>query len=118
VDGVISKDFELESLPDKEHHGIDIAASHGAPVRAAGSGVVAFAGLDSVFGQLVIIEHGGGLQSLYGHNSVLEVGAGDWVQAGQQIARVGSTGESSAPHLHFEVRRGGAPVDPREYLAR
>jgi murein DD-endopeptidase MepM/ murein hydrolase activator NlpD len=118
VDGVISKDFKLAALPDKEHHGLDIAASHGTPVRAAGAGVVAFAGLDSIFGQLIIIEHGDGLQSLYGHNSILEIGAGDWVQSGQQIARVGSTGESSAPHLHFEVRRDGTPIDPREYLTR
>jgi len=118
VDGVISKDFKLATLPDKEHHGLDIAASHGSPVRAAGAGVVAFAGVDSIFGQLVIIEHGDGLQSLYGHNSVLKVGTGDWVQSGQEIARVGSTGESSAPHLHFEVRRDGTPIDPREYLTR
>lgn len=116
--GVVSKEYQRGALPDKEHHGIDIAASHGAPVRAAGSGTVAFAGRDSVFGQLVVIDHGRGLQSLYGHNSVLVVGVGDWVREGQQIARVGSTGESSAPHLHFEVRLNGIPVDPMEYLGR
>lgn len=118
VEGLVSNEFERGNVPDKEHHGLDIAASHGSPVVAAGSGTVAFAGHDSVFGQMVIIDHGEGLQSLYGHNSVLEVGAGDRVREGQRIARVGSTGESSAPHLHFEVRRNGMPVDPREYLGR
>lgn len=118
VEGLVSNEFELGNVPDKEHHGLDIAASHGSPVVAAGSGIVAFAGHDSVFGQMVIIDHGQGLQSLYGHNSVLEVGAGDRVREGQRIAKVGSTGESSAPHLHFEVRRNGTPVDPREYLGR
>ncbi len=82
------------------------------------AGVVAFAGSASVFGELVIIDHGGEVQSLYGHNSVLEVDAGDWVEPGQEIARVGSTGESSASHLHFEIRRRGQPVDPRRYLVQ
>jgi murein DD-endopeptidase MepM/ murein hydrolase activator NlpD len=118
VEGVISKGFRVETTPDREHHGIDIAAPQGAPVRAAGAGVVAFAGSDSVFGELVIIDHGGEVQSLYGHNSVLEVDAGDWVEPGQEIARVGSTGESSASHLHFEIRRRGQPVDPRRYLVQ
>lgn len=117
VEGVISKGFRVETTPDREHHGLDIAAPQGTPVRAAGAGVVAFAGTDSVFGELVVIDHGEELQSLYGHNSQLEVEVGDWVEPGQEIARVGSTGESSAAHLHFEVRRKGQPIDPRRYLA-
>ena len=118
VDGVISKEFRLNTTPDREHHGLDIAAPHGTPVRAAGTGVVSFAEMDSVFGLLIVIEHAGGWQTVYGHNSRLVVGIGDSVYAGQDIAQVGSTGESSAPHLHFEVRRGGRPVDPRRYLGR
>ena len=118
VDGVISKEFRLNTTPDREHHGLDIAATHGTPVRAAGTGIVAFAEMDSVFGLLVVIDHGGGWQTVYGHNSRLVVGIGDSVYAGQDIAQVGSTGESSAPHLHFEVRRGGRPVDPKRYLGR
>ncbi len=118
VDGVISKEFRVNTTPDREHHGLDIAAPHGAPVRAAGTGVVSFAEMDSVFGLLIVIEHAGGWQTVYGHNSRLVVGIGDSVYAGQDIAQVGSTGESSAPHLHFEVRRGGRPVDPKRYLGR
>ncbi len=118
VDGVVSKGFRMNVTPDREHHGVDIAAPHGTLVRAAGGGVVAFAGMDSVFGHVVIINHGGGLETLYGHNSRLLVGVGDSVRAGQEIARVGSTGESSAPHVHFEVRRGGRPVDPYRYVER
>jgi murein DD-endopeptidase MepM/ murein hydrolase activator NlpD len=116
VSGVISKAFSRSSVPGREHHGLDIAAAHGTPVHAARSGQVVFAGKDSVFGQMVLLDHGGNLQSLYGHNSTLRVGAGDRVVAGQEIARVGSTGESSAPHLHFEIRSGGQPIDPRRHL--
>jgi murein DD-endopeptidase MepM/ murein hydrolase activator NlpD len=116
VDGVISKAFQINTTPDREHHGLDIAAPHGTPVHAAGPGAVAFAEMDSVFGLLVVINHGGGWQTVYGHNSRLVVGIGDSVRGGQEIAQVGSTGESSAPHLHFEVRRGGRPVDPGRYL--
>ncbi len=116
VNGVISKSFSRSSVPGKEHHGLDIAAAHGTPVHAARSGQVTFAGKDSVFGQMVLIDHGGNLQSLYGHNSTLRVGIGDRVVAGQEIARVGSTGESSAPHLHFEIRSGGQAIDPRRHL--
>jgi len=116
VKGVISKSFSRSSVPGKEHHGLDIAAAHGTPVLAARSGQIVFAGKDSVFGQMVLIDHGGNLQSLYGHNSTLRVGIGDRVVAGQEIARVGSTGESSAPHLHFEIRSGGQAIDPRRHL--
>lgn len=118
VEGVVSRDYAVKSTPDKEHHGIDIAAPHGTPVLAAWPGVVVFTGVDSVFGQLVIIDHGDDLRSLYGHSSMMVVGMGDWVRGGQEIARVGSTGESSAPHVHFELRHAGKPVDPRPHLMR
>ncbi|HWN82722.1 MAG TPA: M23 family metallopeptidase, partial [Candidatus Udaeobacter sp.] len=116
VQGVVSKGFQVSPVPGKEHHGLDIAAAHGTPVLAARGGRVSFAGQDSVFGRLVILDHGGGIESLYGHNSMLRVGTGDTVTPGQEIARVGSTGESSAPHLHFEIRERGVAVDPRKYL--
>jgi murein DD-endopeptidase MepM/ murein hydrolase activator NlpD len=116
VEGVISRGFHVEGRSSQIHHGIDIAAPHGTAVRASGAGTVAFAGRDSVFGQLVVIDHGKGVHSLYGHNASLDVGQGDRVKRGQQIALVGSTGESSAPHLHFEVRRGGNAINPRTYL--
>jgi len=116
VEGVVSKGFQASTVPGKEHHGLDIAAAHGTPVLAARGGRVSFAGQDSVFGRLVIIDHGGGIESLYGHNSTLRIGAGDTVTAGQEIARVGSTGESSAPHLHFEIRERGVAIDPRRFL--
>ena len=116
VEGVVSKGFLASPVPGKEHHGLDIAAAHGTSVLAARNGRVTFAGQDSVFGRLVVIDHGSGIESLYGHNSTLRVGAGDVVTAGQEIARVGSTGESSAPHLHFEIREHGVAVDPRRFL--
>ncbi|MGD8396423.1 MAG: M23 family metallopeptidase [Candidatus Eiseniibacteriota bacterium] len=116
VEGVISREFRMDREPASVHQGIDIAASHGAPVKASGAGQVVFAGRDSVFGLMVIIDHGRGITSYYGHNSSLEVGRGDRVQRGDVIARIGSTGESSAPHLHFEVRKGGKPINPRSYL--
>jgi murein DD-endopeptidase MepM/ murein hydrolase activator NlpD len=116
VEGVISRDFQVDGDLGAIHYGIDIAATFRAAVRASGAGTVVFAGRDSVFGQLVVIDHGKDVHSLYGHNSSLEVGQGDRVKRGQTIARVGSTGESSAPHLHFEVRRGGKAINPRTYL--
>ncbi len=118
VEGVVSKGFQVNTTPAREHHGVDIAAPHGTPVLAAAPGVVASVGIDSVFGYMVVIDHGGRLQSLYGHNSRIMVGMGDSVRAGQEIAKVGSTGESTAPHVHFEIRRGGRPVDPRRLVTR
>ncbi len=116
VEGVISREFEVGDDVGAKHFGIDVASTFGAPVRAAGAGTVAFAGQDSVFGRLVVIDHGRGVHSYYGHNSQLSIAAGDHVKRGDTIGQVGSSGESSGPHLHFEVRRNGRPVDPRVYL--
>jgi murein DD-endopeptidase MepM/ murein hydrolase activator NlpD len=85
-------------------------------VRAAATGAVTFAGTDPEYGNLVIVDHGLGLETRYGHNERLAVRVGDRVTRGQLIAAVGNTGRSSAPHLHFEVRKNGVPVDPRQYL--
>ena len=98
------------------HAGVDIAVPIGTPVRAAADGTVAVAGAVSGYGNAVYIEHAGGLFTRYGHLSRLQVRAGQAVKRGEQIALSGNTGNSTGPHLHFEVRPGNHPVDPRTYL--
>lgn len=98
------------------HAGLDFAASYGSTIRAADSGTVIFAGWYGGYGKTVIINHGNGITTLYGHSSELYVTEGQTVQRGQAIASVGSTGLSTGPHLHFEVRRNGTPVNPADYL--
>ncbi|MBD2568434.1 murein hydrolase activator EnvC family protein [Anabaena lutea] len=98
------------------HAGLDFAASYGSTIRAADSGTVIFAGWYGGYGKAVIISHSNGISTLYGHSSELYVSEGQAVQKGQAIASVGSTGLSTGPHLHFEVRRDGTPVDPANYL--
>jgi murein DD-endopeptidase MepM/ murein hydrolase activator NlpD len=98
------------------HSGMDFAASYGSTIRAADSGTVIFAGWYGGYGRAVIIDHGKGITTLYGHSSELYVTDGQAVERGQAIAAVGSTGLSTGPHLHFEVRRNGTPVDPANYL--
>jgi len=98
------------------HAGIDICQSKGAPVRASNSGTVTFAGWRGGYGNLVIINHGGGIETYYAHNSSLLVSVGQQVEKSQQIATVGSTGRSTGPHVHFEIRVNGSPVNPMEYL--
>lgn len=98
------------------HDGIDLAAPLGTPVRTAGPGVVVFAGEQPRYGRLVIIEHASGLITLYAHNDAIHVQAGEVVKPQQEISTVGSSGQSSGPRLHFEVRRDGLPVDPLLYL--
>lgn len=98
------------------HTGIDFGVPTGAPVRAADRGTVIYAGWYGGYGNTVILNHGGGITTLYAHNSYLAVGVGQVVQRGQTIAAAGSTGLSTGPHVHFEVRVNGQPVDPRRYL--
>lgn len=98
------------------HGGLDIATAWGTPVVAAGSGTVTFAGWQGGYGQMVIVEHGDGLSTRYGHLSRVEVSVGEQLTRGQQLGRVGSTGRSTGPHLHFEVRIGETAVNPRRYL--
>ncbi|GAB1544355.1 M23 family metallopeptidase [Scytonema sp. NUACC21] len=98
------------------HAGLDFAASYGSTIRAADSGTVIFAGWYGGYGKAVIVNHGKGITTLYGHSSELYVSEGQTVERGQAIAAVGSTGLSTGPHLHFEVRRNGTPVDPLNFL--
>jgi murein DD-endopeptidase MepM/ murein hydrolase activator NlpD len=98
------------------HSGLDLAAPLGTEVRAAAVGRVRLRWNPSGYGLYILIDHGSGLQTLYGHLSAASIHDGDNVQGGQQVGRMGSTGLSTGPHLHFEVRRDGRPVDPTPYL--
>lgn len=119
-DAPISSPFGYRTHPvlgyRRLHAGIDFAGAYGSPIRAADAGTVIFAGWYGGYGNTVIISHGKGITTLYGHSSQLYVSEGQTVQRGQHIAATGSTGLSTGPHLHFEVRRDGTPTDPAPYL--
>ena len=100
----------------RRHNGLDIAAPTGTPIYAGSDAKVVFAGALRGYGNIVILDHGGGLTTRYAHCSKLHVKRGGRVIRGQKIAEVGSTGLSTAPHLHFEVRKMGKPLNPRDYL--
>ena len=98
------------------HEGIDIAVGNGTPVVSSASGTVIVAGWMGGYGNLVVVDHGNGVSTAYGHNTGVTVGVGQSVAQGQLIAYSGNTGHSTGPHIHFEVRINGAPVDPLGYL--
>lgn len=98
------------------HDGIDLSAPAGTPVASAQAGKVLYAGEQKGYGLIAIVEHAGGLITLYAHNRDLRVKTGQAVRAGQIVSTVGDSGRTSGPHLHFEVRREGVPVDPLEFL--
>lgn len=121
ADGSVVSDFGPRRAPlpgaSSWHQGVDISAEHGDPVLATADGDVSFAGWSDGYGYLVIVDHGFGFATRYAHNSEVLVSDGDPVQRGQAIARVGSTGRSTGPHVHYEVHRHGVPVDPSLFLA-
>ncbi|MDO4539815.1 MAG: M23 family metallopeptidase [Syntrophomonadaceae bacterium] len=98
------------------HHGIDIAADVGTSIKTSAPGVVSYAGWLNIYGNTVIVDHPDGSQTLYAHASKLLVGQGDIVRRSQFIAKVGTTGRTTGPHLHFEIRLGGETVNPVSYL--
>lgn len=120
VDGSVSSRFGHRSDPfsgeRKSHRGVDIAAAAGSPIQAVRAGTVTFAGDRGGYGNVVVVDHGGGLETRYAHCESVDVQVGDAVRAGAPIATVGSTGRSTGPHLHFEVRQDGQAVDPNQVL--
>ncbi len=98
------------------HQGIDIGASTGTPIHAAAAGTVIYCGWEQGYGNFVVLDHGGNLATAYGHQSAIAVTCGESVAQGQVIGYVGCTGHCTGPHLHFEVRIDGNPVDPMGYL--
>lgn len=120
VTGAVVSNFGMRYHPilgyARMHTGVDIGAPMGAPVAAAASGTVAFAGWSGGYGNFIVIDHGDGLATAYAHLSRIGVSRGQFVSQGQIIGNVGSTGLSTGPHLHFEVRVNGSPVDPMQYF--
>jgi hypothetical protein len=124
-EGRLSSDYGLRSVDpvtgeaksSGHHDGYDLAAAMGTPIRASKAGKVSFAGRKGGYGNAVILSHAGGWSTLYGHASRLAVEVGQEVAAGQVVAYVGSTGHSTGPHLHYELRQNGNPVDPGLFTA-
>lgn len=98
------------------HKGLDIAAPYGSPVKAMAKGTVEFAGVRGGFGNCIMLKHGNGFETLYGHLSKILVKVGEQINIGQQIGKVGSTGRSTGPHLHYEVHRYGEKINPQSFL--
>ena len=121
VGGEITDDFGVRGNPfgggsAEFHDGLDIATAWGTPVVVTGNGTVSFAGVKNGYGLIVIVDHGDGLSTAYGHLSKIEVGLGQAIKRGDALGRVGSTGRSTGPHLHYEVRMGESAVSPARYL--
>ena len=110
--GWISRDFT------SEHRAIDIAAKEGTEVKATADGIVKFTGWDETFGNLIILKHKGGLETYYGHNQQILVKINREVRKGDVIALSGNTGRSTAPHLHYEIKKNDIAVNPRNYLGK
>lgn len=120
VSGVVSSHFGFRVSPggigSTYHEGLDIASSYGNPVHATANGRITQAGWVNGYGYLVEIDHGNGIKTRYGHNSAILVSVGDQVVEGQTISLIGSTGNSTGPHCHYEVRVNGEAVDPTLFL--
>ena len=117
ISGIITSRFGVRSsVRSGDHTGLDIGAPTGTPIKAAASGTVTFAGVKKSYGYMVVISHGDGIETYYGHCSKLYVTAGEKVSQGEVIAAVGSTGNSTGPHLHLEVRVNGVAYNPQNYV--
>ena len=120
VKGWLTSGFGMRKSPftgrRKMHEGLDIAARTGTPVHVTADGIVSRAETVSGYGKLVVIDHGYGLKTYYGHNSKIFVKVGQRVKRGDRISAVGNTGSSTGSHVHYEVRRNGVPLNPRKYL--
>lgn len=117
ISGTITSRFGVRSsIRSSAHTGLDIATSTGTPIAAAASGTVTFSGYKGSYGNMIVITHDNGVQTYYGHCSALYVSAGAYVSQGQTIAAVGSTGNSTGPHLHLEVRVNGVAYNPQNYV--
>ncbi len=117
TDGFISQEFRQDYIfPERSHLGIDIAGKTGIPIRAAAAGRVTFSGWTTHFGRCIIIAHRHGYMTFYGHNLVNLKSVQDEVRRGEPIALLGTSGTSSAPHLHFEIWKDGMAVDPLEFV--
>ncbi len=120
ISGPVTSEFGWRTHPiygnARYHSGIDIGGDYGMSIHAADSGTVSYAGWISGYGNTVIIDHGNGISTLYGHNQSLAVSVGQSVSQGETIAQCGSTGNSTGPHCHFEVRVNGEPTSPYNYL--
>ena len=119
--GIFSSGFGVRVSPlgeamEKMHEGLDIAGSVGTPIHAPANATVIYAGKKSGYGSIVILDHGYGLETWYGHTSKILVKPGQLVRRGQSIALIGNSGHSTGPHLHYEVRVHGIPVDPLAYI--
>jgi murein DD-endopeptidase MepM/ murein hydrolase activator NlpD len=120
VRGTLSSVFGVRQSPFTQtpvfHHGLDIVARVGMPVTASASGVVVKSGFEALYGNMVVVDHGAGYRSLYAHMSSLSVEEGAFVNRGEELGKVGSSGRSTGPHLHYEVRVNGLPVNPARFL--
>mgnify|MGYP000012746436 FL=1 len=117
ISGIITSRFaESSRIRSSRHTGLDISASTGTPIKAAASGTVTFSGRKGSYGNLIVVTHGNGVQTYYGHCSALYASTGQQVSQGQTIAAVGSTGNSTGPHLHLEIRVNGVAYNPQNYL--
>jgi len=120
VRGRVSSEFGWRVDPisgeKRFHHGLDLAAGEGTEIHASMPGRVILSDVREGYGNVVVVDHGRGLTTLYAHNRENMVHEGDWVHSGDPLARVGSTGRSTGPHLHFEVRRHGRHLDPAGFL--
>ncbi len=121
-EATISSPFGMRVQPGtgktRLHKGVDIRVPEGTPAHVTADGVVTFSGQQGDYGNVIVVEHGGDLATAYAHLKKRRVDQGQQVRRGQHIGDVGKTGNATAPHLHYEVRRGGQPVDPMPYLPR